>query len=68
MRNFHDILEGTVIQINKLLRYDCLYFCISSAVSIYILLFINDLYSFVYKPLHVAVKYNARDKIYRITS
>ena len=37
----------------------------SIAVSIYILLFISDLYSFVYKPLHVTVKHNVRDKIYR---
>ena len=51
MPNFHDILKDTVIKINKLLRYDCLYFCkisFSLAVSIYILLLINDLYSFVY--------------------
>ena len=53
----------------KLTNYSDMIVCISVtiffslAVSVYILLFINDLYSFVYKPLRVTVKYNVSDKI-----
>ena len=68
MQNFHDILNGTVIQINKLLRCDrfkilkvspFIYVKVffSLAASIYITLSIN-------KPFHMTVKYNVRDKIY----
>ena len=64
---------NTVIQINKLLRHGIQYgtktlkippsFYVkaffSLTLSIHILLFINEI-------LHVTVKYNVRDKIYRV--